>query len=357
MDYSLFTPEIFDERYEIIPASLRAVFESDQTKRVLAAIEREHYLDPDKSLILEQLIGLTLMGFIPLRGLAREVSEQLFINFEHARVLTDEIYNRLLAPYEEELSESYKPIEEVLAEKQQVNEAIEKGNPISDEVEQKENLGEIIKPNFFTKEEETTPIKIETSEDAPLILHEEPTFFSSSQIGVEKRPETPFNRFIPSSSESTEKKIPRAKIDSGSINPFSFLKPQEKTTVHYSEIRTGLKPEIGKEEEVISVEALERMSEPKIEPIKPLESPKQIQNPEIITITPRTTSTPDQTLIASAAVPEKKSEKKPESWISNIFKTNKSPTAPQLTIPEIHFQEQKPEDEQTVMRGNIINLK
>jgi len=354
MDYSLFTEEIFDERYEAIPASLRAVFESDQTKRILAGIEREHYLDQNKSLILEQLVGLTLMGFVPLRGLPREVSEQLFINFEHARVLTDEIYNRLLAPYEEELSETYKPIEEVLAEKQQIAEVLEKDRQVKEEI--RENSDEVIKPDFFTKDEKATPIKIETSEDAPLILHEEPTFFSSSQTSTEKRPETPFNRFIPSSSESTEKKIPRAKVESGSINPFSFLKPQEKTTVHYSEIRTGLKPEIGKEEEVISVGALERMSEPESGSAKPLETPKQFQNPEIITITPKTAPLPDQTLIASAVTPEQKSEKKQDSWISNIFKTNKPSITLEPTIPEIHFQEQKPEDGQ-IIQGNTINLK
>ena len=123
MDYSLFTEEIIDNRYETFPASLRAVFEAEQTRKTLASIEREHYLNPDKSLILEQLVGLTIMGFIPLRSLSHEIGEQLFLNFEHAQVLTNEVYNRILAPYEDEIVEIYKPIEEVIAEAEQIDEA------------------------------------------------------------------------------------------------------------------------------------------------------------------------------------------------------------------------------------------
>lgn len=357
MDYSLFTSEIIDERYESVPATLRAVFESEQTKRILAGISREHYLDPDKSLILEQLVELALLGFIPLRALPREVSEQMFINFEHARVLADELYNRIFAPYEEELAEAYKPIEEVLAEKEKINEAIERKST-EENIEEGaiEKQEETIKPSFFMKEEKTTPIKIETSEEAPLILHEEPTFFSVAQKDNEKRPETPFNKFIPSSSESAEKKLPRAKIESGSINPFSFLKPEEKTTIHYSEIRSELKPEIGREEEVISVGALERMREPELE-TKQIETPKiEIKNPEIITITPKTAQTPDQTLINAGATPE--IPKKQSSWISNIFKSTKQDEKKtNISIPEIHLQEQKPEGEPQIIQGNIINLK
>ncbi|RJQ30119.1 hypothetical protein C4565_00940 [Candidatus Parcubacteria bacterium] len=359
MDYSLFTSDIFDERYEAIPASLRAVFESEQTKRVLSGIEREHYLSPEKSVILEQLVGLTLMGFISLRNLSREVGEQLFLNFEHARVLTDEIYNRLLAPYEEEINDIYKPIEEVLAEKEQIRDVIEKkieGGKDTEELEKKE---EVIKPDFFTKNEESSPIKIETSEDAPLILQEEPTFFRRD-AHEEKRPETPFNKFIPSSSESSEKKIPKAKIESGP-NPFSFLKPEQKTTIHYNEIRTGLKPAVGAEEEVISVGALERMSreEDIIKPSETKSSPmtqqiNTVQTPEVITLTPKTAQETDKKIMDSAVVPEEKQEKK-SSWISNIFKNGqeniKSP------LPEIKIQEEKPDSTQSVIKGNIINLK
>lgn len=367
MDYSLFTPEVFAERYETIPASLRAVFQSDQTKKTLANIEREHYLNPDKSLILEQLVGLTLFGFIPLRSLSHEVGEQLFLNFEHAQVLTSEVYNRILAPYEDELVEIYKPIEEVIAENEQINEVINSQPQKIDSNEIIEKNEEIIKPSFFNRETKEAPIKIETSEDAPLIIHEEPSFFNKQTEGEEKRPETPFNRFIPSSSESTEKIVPRARVEGGS-NPFSFLKPSPKTVIHYDEIRSGLKPEIGPESEVISVGAIDRMTERTIETTQPTpkeeripeqtkkpETPITIQTPEVINIAPSITTTPNNSLLEKGVTP-KQEEGKKASWISNIFKKKDENGAGTL-IPEIQINEQKPEGIDPIIQGNTINLK
>jgi hypothetical protein len=361
MDYSLFTEELFDERYETIPASLRAAFESDKTKRTLENIEREHYLNPDKSVILEQLVGLTLMGFIPLRNLSREVGEQLFLNFEHAQVLTNEIYNRILAPYEDEITETYKSVEETIAETEQINKAINSQQNDANQ-EKNEDTEETIKPSFFSKETKESPIKIDTSEEAPLIIHEEPSFFTKQdQRDREKRTETQFNKFIPSSSESTEKKIPRAKIEGGN-NPFSFLHPAQKTTVHYSEMRTGLKQEIGPENDVISIGAIDRMTqgpqeEPKIPPeTKPLENMITIQAPEIINIAPTIATKVDTSLVQSSAMPEQKTEKK-SSWISNIFNQKNNINKLETILPEIKANEQKPETTQSVIQGNTINLK
>ncbi len=366
MDYTLFTPEIFDERYETMPASLRALLDSEQTSRTLANIQGEHYLNPDKSLILEQLVLMTIMGFVPLRGLSHEISENLFINFEHARVLTNEIYNRILAPYEDEITEIYKPIEEVVAEAEQINIAINSQPKEINPEEVIKKSEEIIKPNFFTQETKESPIKIETSEDAPLIIHEEPSFFNKQTEGDEKRPETPFNRFIPSSSESTEKVVPRAKIEGGS-NPFSFLKPSPKTVIHYDEIRSGLKPEIGPESEVISVGAIDRMTErpteetqetPKKEENKQTKSSETlitIQTPEVINIAPTITTTPNSSLLEKGGLPEQGKEKKP-SWISNIFKKKEGDETKTL-IPEIQINEQKPDGIDPIIQGNTINLK
>jgi len=358
MDYSLFTEKILDNRYESFPASLRAVFEAEQTRKIIANIEREHYLNPDKSLILEQLIGLTLMGFIPLRGLSREVGEQLFLNFEHAQVLTNEIYNRILAPYEDEISEIYKPVEEVIAETEQVREAI---NSQPKKTDSEEGSEEIIKPDFFNREIKESPIKIETSEDAPLIIHEEPSFFTKQERDErekQQQTETPFNKFIPSSSESTEKKIPRVKIEGGN-NPFSFLKQTQGATVHYSEIRSGLKSEIGPESEVISIGAIDRMTErheeqkQSVEPIQ--QPPIHIQAPEIINISPSIAQKPDNILIQSAAKPEIKTERK-TSWISNIFK-QKGLKEIGTGLPKVQINEQKPEETASIIQGNTINLK
>ncbi|MFA5870518.1 MAG: hypothetical protein WC842_01345 [Candidatus Paceibacterota bacterium] len=362
MDYSKFTEELFDERYETIPASLRAAFESDKTKRTLENIEREHYLNPDKSVILEQLVGLTLMGFIPLRNLSREVGEQLFLNFEHAQVLTNEIYNRVLAPYEDEITETYKSVEEMIAEKEQIDEAINSRKKDSIEQGKNENNEETIRPSFFSKEINESPIKIETSEDAPLIIHEEPSFFTKQdRSDREKQIETPFNRFIPSSSESIEKKAPRAKIEGGN-NPFSFLNPAQKTTVHYSETRTGLKQEIGPENEVVSIGAIDRMTqgpqeEQKIlSETKPLGNMITIQTPEVINIAPTIATKADTSLIESAVMPEQKPEKK-SSWISNIFNQKNNINKSETLLPEIQIHEQKPEITQSVIQGNTINLK
>lgn len=367
MDYSLFTPEIFDERYEIMPESLRALLDSEKTGRIIANIQAEHYLNPDKSLILEQLILMTIMGFIPLRSLSKEIGENLFVNFEHARVLTNEIYNRILAPYEDELTKTYKSVEEVISEKEQINEAINAPSQKTDPIDVIEKNEEIIKPFFFNKETNENQIQIKISEDAPLIIHEEPSFFNKQKEEDKKQPKTPFNRFIPSSSESKEKIMPRAKIEGGS-NPFSFLKQPEKTVIHYDEIRSGLKPEIGPESEVISIEAIDRATNPIIEKTQPIQKKEEtqeqtkklealitVQTPEIINITPSITTTPNNLLLEKGVTPKKETEKK-NSWISNIFKKNDE-SATEKLITKIEINEQKPEEMSQIIQGNTINLK
>ena len=81
------------------------VLVSEKNVEILHQICRSHYLiSSDKIIILEQLIGLVLLGFVSIDELSREISENININDKHAGDIVGEIDQKIFAPIKADIN-------------------------------------------------------------------------------------------------------------------------------------------------------------------------------------------------------------------------------------------------------------
>ncbi|MFA6365021.1 MAG: hypothetical protein WCW78_01335 [Candidatus Paceibacterota bacterium] len=305
------TEEEFVERYTNAPDEIRDALDSEEARKSILDLCRAHYLNPQKATLFEQLVGFVLLGYIAPRDLAREIGEHLYLNHEHSRVLANEVGTRILEPILEELEGFYNPIEE----SEETNEGGLKINAetVDDSAEK--------------------PVSVALKEGAPLVLHEESSFFQKERPKSNKS----FFPFFATSPESSET-LPsvRVKVET----------PPEKKVIHYSESRSLLSPLESSPEQFISIEALEKMrsTPPEIELPRAIESQpsslKPLENtssPSPVVITKDIT----QEAVPTPATPEKKGfswplklfgEKKKEN-IEQKMPTTIPPTSQPIIIP------------------------
>ncbi len=230
MNLSLITEQSFLNRYETAPDEIRDALDSEEARSSLIQLSQSHYLTSEKAEMLERLTGLVLLGYVAPRDLTREIAEHLFLNHEHARVLANEVHNRVLEPIIGEIEEFYHPLEEA-----------EEGGEIKIEAREEEG-GE-------------PPVTISMKEGAPLVLHEEPSFFAERS----EKPKKPFLPFFATSPESEMKPQVRAKIETPFASFFSGKqKEDEKKVIHYSELRSSIAPAAPLTESFINLEALDK---------------------------------------------------------------------------------------------------
>lgn len=117
MDYSLLTEDLFTKRFNSLPEHLQEILESEQTAKLIMQIGKSHYLSREKILTLKQLVALVLLGFLDTRGFRTELTERLYLNFEHATALTNEISAELFNPVKSDLAQIYMPPEEEIAQR------------------------------------------------------------------------------------------------------------------------------------------------------------------------------------------------------------------------------------------------
>lgn len=113
MDYSSLTEQQIQKRYYSLPDSVRDVLESEKKMEMIGEICRSHHLvDEEKTLIVEQLTGLILLGFVSADDLSREISENVHLNRQHSGDIASEISRRLFEPFKSELEKIYSPAAE-----------------------------------------------------------------------------------------------------------------------------------------------------------------------------------------------------------------------------------------------------
>ncbi|MFA6407557.1 MAG: hypothetical protein WCV80_02525 [Candidatus Paceibacterota bacterium] len=275
------TEEEFFERYTNAPDEIRDALDSEEARKTILNLCRAHYLNPQKTEAFEQLVGFVLLGYIAPRDLAREIGEHLYLNHEHSRILANEVSERVFEPILEELESFYNPIE---------------GDRETEEM----NEGGV-KIDAESLDNSEKPISVELKEGAPLVLHEESSFFQK------ERPKStksffPFFATSPESSETTPSL--RVKVET----------PSEKKVVHYSESRSPLSPLGSSPEEFISIEALEKMRSAPSEELPPVikTEPSQLSTPPIETKG-----------LLPQSVPTTMPEKKRFSWPLKLFKEKK----------------------------------
>jgi len=268
MNLSLITEQSFLNRYETAPDEIRDALDSEEARNSLVQLSQSHYLTPEKAEMLERLTGFVLLGYVSPRDLTREIAEHLFLNHEHARVLANEVHNRVLEPIAGEIEEFYHPLEET-----------EEDGEIK--IEAREEGGE-------------SPVTISMKEGAPLVLHEEPSFFAERS----EKPKKPFLPFFATSPESEMKPQVRAKIETPLASFFAGKpKEDEKKVVHYSELRSSIAPAAPLSESFINLEALEKAraaenvpqpsvteEKPSVLPVEPVPEKQGTGNGEMLSI-------------------------------------------------------------------------
>lgn len=113
MDYSLLTEQQLQKRYYSLSRKIRDVLDSENNLKIIHQICRAHQLnDDEKILIVEQLVGLILLGFVSADDLSLEISENIHLNRRHSDDIAFEINRKIFAPIWSEIEKNYSPVSE-----------------------------------------------------------------------------------------------------------------------------------------------------------------------------------------------------------------------------------------------------
>ena len=171
MDYSLLTEQQLQKKYYFLPENIKAVLDSENNMEIARQICRAHHLnDEEKVLIVEQLIGLILLGFVSADDLSREISENIHLNKKHADDISSEINRKIFALIKSDIDKIYAPAG-ALAEEKSVAEESVPPMEISEE-----HTVDLRAQKVEVKPPESAPlpeVKIAATEDKdkPFILH------------------------------------------------------------------------------------------------------------------------------------------------------------------------------------------
>ncbi len=255
MDYSLFTEQQLQKKYYFLPKNIKAILDSENNIEIARQICRVHHLnDEGKILIVEQLIGLILLGFVSADDLSREISENIHLNKQHADDISLEINRKIFAPIKNDIEKVYAPLgvlaEEKLGEENAPLMEISKEQTIDlrQIVKQREEVQlpkiEVVK---IVAEEEKKPIgeveSFDIAQDKPVIIHKEAEV--KPILGIKKSLGGLFN--LVGKKEERPKPI-EAQVEIGAnlqsitdnLRPAIKIEKQPMRVVHYTEMRTPL---------------------------------------------------------------------------------------------------------------------
>lgn len=353
MDYSLITEQAINNRYNTVPEELRDAVDSEQTRKIITDICKTQYLDENKSLMLEQLVALVLLGFMSTSELVHELREELFLNHEHARVLANELNNRIFESLKEELAAAYNPPGGAMERIESREEPpMKKGGGAIVEPEAAEAPLPITSIKITAAEASAPtavpaqPIAVEIKEGGPAMLQKQTPFFERAELKpTGKRPALSFNTFA-SSSETAEQPRVQAKIETPLGVQWAAKKEEPKKmgkVVHYGEfsgtVGNGRAAPVS---EFINLEALKKVSldtKPAPVPVQPAPvapTPQPI-NPDVPTlITPVAPKAPTPMVSTTPApkpiIPEER--KSPLMWgINSISVGAPAPSAVTAASP------------------------
>lgn len=342
MDYSIITEEILGERLNSLPVNLRQILESPDTAKTIERLSREHYLDKERVITLEQLAGLVLMGFISRPELVIEIEENLRLNPKHAGALAKDIASNIFEPVKDDLDATYEPIGEPRRETSDfIREIKERETKPPEKLISLEDIGG--KVGVEGQEQVTAPQA--EKETKPLILHEEKPIAEEAKRPLIRGFSLPF-KFFRSEKRGKETKPPaKAKIE---------VPEEAKRVVHYSELNTPL-PQFGKQEEIINLETLTpiKAPEPTNFPPKPdIAVPKKIE----VKIETPPQETPKKVEIKKEEGKQPTEEKSKKFWPLN-FLSKKSAEEPPEAKPVSPAGPASEPSGQPKLEGNIVDLR
>lgn len=171
MDYSLLTEQQLQKRYYSLSQKIRDVLDSENNLESIRQICRIHHLnDNEKILIVEQLVGLILLGFVPVNDFSREISENIYLNKQHADDIAADINRKIFLLIRSDLEKVYSPVSE-------------------GEAEAEESRDEIVSSSIPVEiRKSEPPIKIVGMDAEPMIIHEETEFKPLSESKKSLKP-------------------------------------------------------------------------------------------------------------------------------------------------------------------------
>jgi hypothetical protein len=76
--FELITPDECERRLQLLPPTLRRAIESEANLRVANEVCKKHgIVDKEKMLIVEQIVGVVMLGFLHYSNVAREIDEHV----------------------------------------------------------------------------------------------------------------------------------------------------------------------------------------------------------------------------------------------------------------------------------------
>lgn len=104
------TEQQIQKRFDSLPKNIRDALTSEINTQTILQICQSHYLDEEKTSIIEQLAGLTLLGFVSQEEIKREISENLNLKHKHSEDIAREIDRKIFAPIRMDLEKIYSPV-------------------------------------------------------------------------------------------------------------------------------------------------------------------------------------------------------------------------------------------------------
>ncbi len=178
MDYSLLTEQQLQKRYYSLSQKIRDVLESENNLKIIHQICRAHQLnDDEKILIVEQLIGLILLGFVSADDLSREIGENIHLNHRHSDDVASEIDRKIFTSIRSEIEKVYSPVIEANQRGLEILEADKRGGEIASPSVRNDDEGEAKEIQYKEVEPplEVQPPKIEPEPPIRIIGMEEET--------------------------------------------------------------------------------------------------------------------------------------------------------------------------------------
>lgn len=200
---------------------------SFDTAQDLFLIAQNRKLDEKKMSALAYATGSVLLGIIALDDFSTALKETIETSPEECDFIAKEIREKILEKHRREIKELFEGTKEA---------TIPSGETVSLEVFGFD--GEKAKEAAPVK---ITPEKTSAPETAPLVIHrEKPSPFGFQNAGSKQSSGKSFSLpfgFFKSKSDNASPNPVRATIELPKI-----LKPEEKKTIHYSELRTPITP-------------------------------------------------------------------------------------------------------------------
>lgn len=106
------TEDELENRYATMPSGLKAALDSDRLLSVVKDVCSKYNLtDGEKSVVVEQLVGLVFFGLLHAYDLAAELNDALSLNNPKlAAAIADELNAKIFSPIKTDLETNYRPI-------------------------------------------------------------------------------------------------------------------------------------------------------------------------------------------------------------------------------------------------------